>query len=69
MRSESYKECDTCGADCVYARVDGGPCWGEVSVVGEDSMGDDWYWIHACEGHSDYYDHGPYKSEVKNENK
>lgn len=37
------------------------PCWGEVDVRGEDSWGEDWYWIHACEGHAGLWEGEPYK--------
>lgn len=67
MASESYKECDACGADCDLFNFqrEGEPCWGEVIVVDEISSDDDYGWIHACEGHADCYYNEPYKLEIK----
>ena len=37
------------------------PCWGDVYVVDEDYDGDDYYWVHACEGHADVRMGVPYR--------
>lgn len=53
MRLPSYKSADCCkDVDCLYEN-DVTPCWGQVTVVDESYSDDDWWWIHACEGHSD----------------
>lgn len=57
-----------CGgnATCPYEddspeeQVQNGVCWGEVGVVDEEWGGDDYYWIHRCEGHTGTYLYGKY---------
>lgn len=45
-----------CGAECGFANADkDDPCEGEVIVVGEESDGEDWYWVHACKRHKNRY--------------
>jgi len=63
-KSESYKECH-CGADCRILEFNDKeePCWGEVHAVDEETFGDDWSWIHGCEGHSLYNE--PYTQECQ----
>lgn len=58
-----------CGyAEPCYFKTDGEPCWGAVRVV--DAWGDeldrdekyeDFFFMHACEGHSDNCFGRPYK--------
>ena len=37
------------------------PCWGVVSVIDEICYGDDYNWIHCCEGHEvNYLGNGKY---------
>jgi hypothetical protein len=64
MKSESYKISDCCGADCNFENNSSDePCWGEVEVVGEEYNDEDYWWIHACQGHL-YIDWGEkYKRE------
>ena len=58
-----------CNADCwfedVYEPDPNRPCWGDVEVVDEITFGDDWAWIHSCQGHHDMYDDrtAPYSHE------
>lgn len=42
----------SCGAFCDFANP-GQPCYGKVTVIEEVECndGEDYYWIHACEGH------------------
>ena len=55
--SESYNPDACCGDDCYAIGMnDNEPCWGDVSVVSEETYGDDWYWVHACQGHYSTYD-------------
>ena len=49
-RSTSYRPSECCNADC-YNGSEKEPCWGTVTLVGEDSFGDDSCWVHRCEGH------------------
>ncbi len=63
--SSSYGEKKCCGAECPYLGMGYGTCWGDVTVVDEDSCGDDHYWVHACEGHADMRDGGKYVPEQK----
>lgn len=42
-----------CGLACTWGTPEE-PCWGDVVVVDEEALGDDdWFWVHACEGHVD----------------
>lgn len=41
----------------------GKPCWGEVSVIDEIDYGDDWGWVHSCQGHLAEYGMGCYDGE------
>lgn len=45
-----------CGELCVY---EGPDCWGTVQAI-EEEGGEDWYFVHACEGHEDVYHGGSY---------
>jgi len=60
FKSKSYNPKACCGADCTYEYRSTleQPCWGDVVVVGEDCNSDysDCWWIHACQGHIDFYD-------------
>ena len=43
-----------CGSDSCWAHYEQderGPCWGQVQAIDEDQWGDEWEWIHGCEGH------------------
>ena len=60
--SSSYKECPTCGVDCAYLNTEY-PCWGEVYATDEIAYGDDYQWIHECEGHNGCFSGGKYKPE------
>ena len=53
-RSASYRASECCRADCPHDS-EKEPCWGTVVVVGEDGGGEDYYWVHACEGHRNCY--------------
>jgi hypothetical protein len=58
--SVSYSGC-FCGAGCAYyTKGSPTPCWGEARPVAEVGDGDDVTWIHACEGHAEFYDKGIY---------
>lgn len=48
-----------CGSACAWGRPDS-PCWGDVGVVAEMDYGDDHSWVHACEGHCESWEGGPY---------
>ena len=51
---------DCCNETCSFEDLDG-PCWGNVTVVDEQPVGDDDYqWVHACEGHAYYSSGGKY---------
>ena len=57
--SETYNPSACCGDDCWIHNIGDErylPCWGDVEVVGEEGGGDDYYWVHACQGHKDMYD-------------
>lgn len=55
MKAASYKKSECCGANCdLLDCYDDQPCWGEVDVIDEDWTEDDWWWVHACEGHRLY---------------
>lgn len=59
-----YKKC-SCGEDC-YMHDDSDeqavrPCWGDVITVDELCWGDDYSWVHACRGHTNYYLDGVYR--------
>jgi len=62
--NKSYKPCH-CGDDCFALPTEAlnEPCWGQVEAVDEVHAGDDWVWVHACQGHSDCYEGGKYKPE------
>lgn len=66
-KSASYKQADCCrGVDCVLLDAyDDQPCWGQVTVVDEDYTEDDWWWVHACEGHAQHRDGVTYIPEGK----
>lgn len=63
--SPSYNPAACCGDHCwAYPGLGGsGPCWGDVEVVDEIESGDDWWWIHSCQGHMDERDGGKYRVE------
>ena len=58
-----------CGADCMYDddQDEKGQCWGKVEVDGEIETGDDYVWIHSCEGHRGMWD-DPKRAKYKPEN-
>ena len=50
--SASYNPRACCNADCTMLDVDDAePCWGDVEVIDEDWCDEDWWWVHACQGH------------------
>lgn len=55
--ASTYRPCGHCGCDCDNLDwQDNEPCWGEVTVVDEDTWEDesghpDSAWVHACKGH------------------
>lgn len=57
FKSPSYKPCDLCGeghCDLAFRSTEEKPCWGEAGPFDEISYdGEDWYWIHRCQGHTD----------------
>jgi hypothetical protein len=58
----TYRRADCCGADCHYGNIEGEPCWGKVELMDEVAVGDEYLWLHACQGHADVYcGDGPYK--------
>jgi hypothetical protein len=60
-RLPSYRAATCCpDTHCNHDSQDQ-PCWGNVEVRGESDWGDDWSWIHACEGHADSCEGGPYR--------
>lgn len=54
-KREFYKSVRCCtDTDCYRLdSEDAEPCWGQVRVIAEDYDEDDYWWIHACEGHED----------------
>lgn len=67
MNSPTYDPSTCCGSDCFAdGNEEDEPCWGPVRVIEEEYSGDDWYWVHACEGHKeDYIIGGAYIPEPK----
>jgi hypothetical protein len=64
--SDTYDKSNCCGTDCHWLNKDSTKsCWGKVNVVDEVYTDDDYWWIHACEGHQYINDGGKYVSEVK----
>jgi hypothetical protein len=66
LELKSYKPSTCCGAECFrYKGYPDEPCWGQVTVIEEETAGDDQWWIHACQGHQDCYcnPHGKYRPE------
>lgn len=61
-RSPSYRSSECCNADCHLGTVTE-PCWGEVEVVDEEYDEQDYYWVHACQGHKILWDGIPYVPE------
>lgn len=49
-----------CGKDCYALYNEDEPCWGDVYVEDEEWTEDDYYWVHACEGHLGTYPTGKY---------
>lgn len=50
--TKQYNPDACCGADCwAHELYPDKPCWGDVEVVDEEYDGDDYWWIHECEGH------------------
>ena len=48
-----------CGDDCfAFGLNPAEPCWGDVHIVSEEYDGEDYYWVHECEGHSGCFDGG-----------
>ena len=57
FKSPSYQPAECCrGVHCWMAGSSTAehPCWGSVRAIEEDGDGEDWWWIHGCEGHADY---------------
>ena len=47
---------DCCGASCFGKDSDPlQPCYGEVVVIDEEYNDDDYWWVHACQGHRNGY--------------
>lgn len=44
----SYRKCGN--KEC-YFDSEEQPCWGQTKIVDESSIEDDFWWVHACEGH------------------
>lgn len=65
----SYKKAECCNnCDCyLYECYYNQPCWGRVTVVGEEYTEDDHWWIHACKGHEETWDGGEYINEYLTE--
>lgn len=60
--SNEYDKC-SCGGGCTFYDLQDeyGKCWGECVAVNEESYLDidgnyDYYWVHACRGHSEMWD-------------
>lgn len=67
----SYEQC-SCPSDCYMLDIEedpNKPCWGEVRAIDEIDWGDDWSWVHACEGHASVYDGDVYEENTKKEDK
>lgn len=63
MKSISYKQATCCSdIDCYLLDADSEICWGQVYVISEEYTEDDYWWVHACEGHEDLS--GKYKPET-----
>jgi hypothetical protein len=61
--SVTYIKAQCCNEDC-YAIDNEEPCWGDTQAIDEEYYGDDdYYWVHACEGHQDKYHGGDYIEE------
>lgn len=58
FRLPSYRPADCCPGLHCYHGNEAEPCWGQTEVVDEINWGDDWGWVHACEGHARW--EGPY---------
>lgn len=60
---DSYRSCE-CGSDCDFldTRKDES-CWGFVQPVEEVYDEDNYYWVHACEGHNLVNYGGKYREE------
>jgi len=60
MKAASYRPCH-CKEDCFALDLhENEPCWGEVVAIDEMCSGDDYYFIHSCQGHKDKYEGGEY---------
>jgi hypothetical protein len=66
MDESAYKPC-SCGGDCFryFVADEKDPCWGPVEAIDEQPYADedgaeDWYWVHACQGHINVYEGGKY---------
>ena len=66
-KKESYKSTECCvDGDCyMLDSEENEPCWGQVTVVAKEyTDDDDYWWIHACEGHASCsWRQGSYKDE------
>jgi hypothetical protein len=61
-RLPSYRSADCCRNDCHSGWEKDQPCWGQTTVTGEVSWGDDdWGWVHECDGHAYCHEGEPYK--------
>ncbi len=49
----------TCGASCDWEDT-GKPCYGKIEAIEELRSDDDFYWMHACEGHQNMYENKGY---------
>lgn len=61
--SSSYNPAACCKTDCwkFDSNSPDDPCWGDVDVIDEEG-GEDWYWIHSCQGHKDEWNNSQYNT-------
>lgn len=64
MAEQSNVEACQCGETrCDYIGID--PCWGKIKAIDEFEADGEQVWVHACTGHADMYEGGPYKPEPR----
>lgn len=54
MNNSSYKLCCNYGS-CWNERDEAEPCWGVTEAIDEEYTEDDYWWIHGCQGHLEYF--------------
>jgi hypothetical protein len=58
-----------CGAECwaEWSQTPEKPCWGDIAAVAEEGAGDDYYWVHSCQGHEFEYFGSTYRPRPEGE--